>query len=331
MGAMKDPKDPYDVLGVAKNASEAEIKKAFRGLAKKFHPDADAGGGGGGAAKKRFQEINAAYEIVGDKEKRAQFDAGRIDMSGQPRPGFGQGFGGQGQGFEGFPFGKTGQAGQAGDFHFAWGGGNPRPGEAGFRAEDLFADLLGGLGGMGGRRGRAHMRAGEDITLTMTVSFEEAANGSVKRIQLPGGDVVDVRIPAGLKDGQQIRLKGRGGGGGNGGPSGDVLITVTVALDPRFTREGNDLRTDLMVSLKEAVLGGKVPVETLTGAVTLSIPPGSNSGSVLRLKGKGMPAHDGEAAGDLYVRLMVTLPEGGDAELKRFAEHWKRDYDPRRR
>jgi DnaJ-class molecular chaperone len=309
-------RDPYEVLGVSRSASETEIKKAFRTLAKKYHPDT---AGNSATAKKRFQEIGAAYEILGDKTKRAEFDGGRIDMGGHPKS----------SGFEGYPFGH----GKAEDFHFAWGGrGGPQSGggEEGFRAEDLFSDLLGGLG-VGGRRGRARPAPGHDFSMVMTVGFAEAAQGGVRRVQLPGGDAIDVKIPPGIKDGQQIRIKGRGTAGLNGGPPGDVMIQVTVAVDPRFERDGQDLKTDLSISLKEAVLGGKAPVETLSGAVTLSIPPGSNSGAVLRLKGKGLPAHDGEAAGDLYVRLMIVLPEGGNAELKRFAENWKTHYDPRRK
>jgi DnaJ-class molecular chaperone len=186
---------------------------------------------------------------------------------------------------------------------------------------------LGGLGERG--RGRAQPRAGQDFDVLTTVSFEEAANGGTRRVVLPNGEQIDVRIPAGLKDGQQIRLKGRGGAGRAGGPAGDVMIHVTVAPHPYFTREGRDLKIDLPVSLKEAVLGAKVPVRTLSGSVSLSIPPNTNSGKVLRLKGKGIPAQGKEPAGDLYVRLIVTLPDGEDADLKKFAENWRASYDPR--
>jgi DnaJ-class molecular chaperone len=161
------------------------------------------------------------------------------------------------------------------------------------------------------------------------VGFEEAAGGGTQRITLPDGKELDVRIPTGLKDGQQIRLKGQGGASRGGGPSGDILLTVTVAPHPTLTRDGNDLKMDLPVTLKEAVLGGKVTVPTLGGPVALTVPAGSNSGSVLRLKGKGVPAHGGEAAGNLYVRLVVSLPEKPDAALKQFAEKWESNYDPR--
>jgi len=161
------------------------------------------------------------------------------------------------------------------------------------------------------------------------VSFEEAAGGGTRRVVLPNGEQIDVKIPPGLKDGQQIRLKGRGGAGTGGGPPGDVMIHVTVAPHPYFTRDGNDLKIDLPISLQEAVLGGKVPVRTLSGTVSLSIPPNANSGKVLRLKGKGIAGHGSERTGDLYVRLIVTLPDDTDGELKRFVENWRTSYDPR--
>jgi len=311
-------RDPYSVLGVAKSASEAEIKKAFRALAKKHHPDTK---GGDETAQKKFQEISAAYDILGDKEKRAKFDRGEIDANGNPA---------YGAGFQGSPFGQGGGAGGTRDFHFTWanqGGGSGDTAE-GFRAEDIFADLFGG-----GRGRRTQARRGEDFDLAVTVSFSEAALGATRRVTLPDGRDLDVRIPTGLKDGQQIRLKGQGGPGGNGGPAGDVLLTISVASHPYFVRDGNDLRLDLPITLKEAVLGGKVTVPTLDGQVALTVPPNSNSGAILRLKGKGVPARGssagGEVAGDLYVKLVISLPDKPDAALKDFISQWQTDYDPR--
>lgn len=297
-------RDPYDVLGLNKNASQTDIKKAFRTLAKKYHPDA---AGNGPAAKRRFQEVSAAYEILGDAKKRADYDAGRIDREGHPR---------------------------AEEPPFSW-RGRASGGAEGFNPEDVFSDLFGGgsrfsgFGFGGGKQGRMGARAGQDYQMSMAASFREAAIGGTRRIRLADGAELDVRIPVGIRDGQQIRIKGRGGPGLYGGPPGDVLIEVKVEADPRFLRDGNDIKQDLPISLKESVLGAKVDVETLTGAVRLSVPAGSNSGTTLRLKGKGIPAHDGEAAGDLYVRLIVTLPTTPDGELTRFVERWRTEYDPR--
>jgi DnaJ-class molecular chaperone len=310
-------RDPYQVLGVSKTASEAEIKKAFRALAKKHHPDKH---GGDAAAQKRFQEISAAYDIVGDKEKRAKFDSGEIDAGGNPR-----GFDPGPQGFRSGPGG-----GGARDFGFNW---SNQGGEAaeGLRAEDIFADLLGGGLGGGGRRRRNAPRKGEDYALALTIGFEEAALGGTRRVILPDGRELDMRIPAGVKDGQQIRLKAQGAPGQNGGPAGDILLSVSVSPHPYMTREENNLRMDLPVTLREAVLGGKVTVPTLTGPVALTVPANSNSGATLRLKGKGIPAHGQAAAGDLYVRLVVSLPDMPDKKLREFAEHWESAYDPRAR
>jgi DnaJ-class molecular chaperone len=294
-------RNPYDVLGVPKTASEAEIKKAFRALAKKHHPDTHAGDAG---AKKRFQEISAAYDIAGDKEKRGKFDRGEIDESGNPR-----GFDPRaGAGFEGHPFagGASGGRGGPRDFQYTWTNQDADAAE-GFRAEDIFSDLLGGLGG--GRRRANQPRKGEDFAFNITISFDEAVTGGTRRITLPDSREVDVRIPVGVKDGQQIRLKGQGGPGVQGAPAGDMLLSVSVAPHPWLTRDGRDLRMDLPVTLKEAVLGGKVTVTTL--------------------KGKGVPAHGSDAAGDLYAKLVVTLPDKPDGELKEFVADWKADYDPR--
>jgi DnaJ-class molecular chaperone len=315
-------RDPYDVLGVSKSASEAEIKKAFRALAKKHHPDTAKGED----AKKKFQEISNAYDIVGDKEKRGKFDRGEIDASGNPR-----GFDPRG-GFRPGGFGGQGPAGGANprDFQYTWQNSGGEQAE-GFRAEDIFSDLLGGLGGRAKRRNQA--QRGDDYEMSITVGFEEAARGGTRRMTMPSGNDADVRIPAGVKDRQQIRLRGQGAPGRNGGPNGDLLLSVKIAPHPFMTRDGNDIRMDLPISLKEAVLGGKIPVPTLGGTVQLTIPANSNSGAVLRLKGKGIPGRGttgvGAETGDLYVHLAVTLPDKPDADLKKFAESWPATYDPR--
>jgi DnaJ-class molecular chaperone len=318
-------RDPYQVLGVARNASEADIKKAFRALAKKHHPDKHAGEA---AAQKKFQEISAAYDILGDKDKRAQFDAGAIGADGNPKGPFGPGGGfdpRQGGGFrQGSPFGFGGGGGSR-EFHFSFddaaesgGGGSP--------FEDIFAGMMGG-----GSRRASRAARGEDFTAQVTVSLAEAVAGGTRRVVMQNGEQIDVKIPIGVRDGQTIRVKGRGGAGRGGGPNGDVLLQVAVAAHPFIVRDGNDLRMDLPVTLKEAVAGGKVPVPTLTGTLALTVPAGSNTGTILRLKGKGVPAHGKTEAGDLYVRLVITLPEGPDAALKAFVESWNPSYDPRAR
>ena len=309
--------DPYKVLGVPKTASEAEIKKAFRSLAKKHHPDTHPGDE---KAKQRFQELSAAYDVVGDKDKRAKFDAGEIDGSGNAK-GFDPRAYGQG-GFRPGPFSRGGAPGGGErDFHFSWGQGEEQPG---FSAEDIFADILGG--GRGRGRQSARPARGEDFQIAVTVSFAEAIQGGTRRVVLQNGEQIDVKIPQGMRDGQQIRVKGRGGAGKNAGPAGDILIQVQVAAHPFISRDGNDLKMDLPVTLKEAVLGGKVPVPALGGTVNLTVPAGANTGTVLRLKGKGVP---GANPGDLYVRLVVALPDNPDTELKNFAEGWQAAYDPR--
>jgi DnaJ-class molecular chaperone len=308
-------RDPYEILGVSKTASEAEIKKAFRNLAKKHHPDTQTADKN---AQKKFQEISGAYDIVGDKEKRAKFDSGEIDAAGNPR-----GFDPR-QGGGGFrPGGPFGQGQGARDFHFTWDNAGANAQES-FSAEDIFADLLGGRG----RRGRTQPTRGEDFSVATTISFDEAAHGGTRRVVVPTGEQIDVKIPVGVKDGQHIRVKGRGGAGRNGGPAGDILIQISVAAHPTMTREGNDIRMELPITLKEAVLGGKVNVPTFTGVVALSVPAGSNTGTTLRLKGKGI-APPNAVAGDLYVKLVVTLPDKPDAELAKFIEGWSLDYDPR--
>jgi DnaJ-class molecular chaperone len=322
-------RDPYDVLGVSKSASAADIKSAFRKLAKKLHPDANKRDP---KAASRFAELNAAYEIVGDAEKRKAFDRGEIDAEGKPRfqgfEGFGAGagpgggFGGESV-FETFSFGPGG---------FQRSGGRARGGFGGF--EDILKDVFSGRGGRAGGgfqfEGEETQPAhGGDVVATVTITLAEAAKGTQRRVQLPTGKELEVKIPAGLAEGQQIRLKGQGVAGARGRP-GDVLITVSVAPHPLFERDGADLRLELPVTLYEAVLGGKVRVPTLDGAVELAIPASTNAGRTFRFKGKGFPTKDG--TGDLLATVRIVLPEGGDTELEELMRKWrdKRSYDPRK-
>jgi DnaJ-class molecular chaperone len=301
-------RDPYEVLGVSRTASEAEIKSAFRKLAKKHHPDTNADP----KAKERFNEANAAYEIVGDKAKRKQFDKGEIGADGKPR--FQGGFGG----FEGFGQRAGGpQAGAgAGARTFRWQtGGGAADGDP-FAADDILSDILGGFGR---QRQRTHAQRGEDIMATTAVTLEQLMRGEKVRVDLPTGRTVEVAIPPGTRTGQTIRLKGQGR---PGAPAGDAMVTVEFVSHPVFRVEGDTLRRDVSVTLDEAVLGAKVRVPTLEGPVTVSVPPNSSGGRALRLKGKGLPRAGGDH-GDLLVTLRIVLPEGGDAELEGLMKKWR--------
>jgi len=325
-------RDPYEVLGVTKSAGAAEIKSAFRRLAKKLHPDANKHDP---KAASRFAELNAAHEIVGDADKRKAFDRGEIDAEGKPRfqgfegfgprggAGAGGGFGPEGA-FETFSFGPEGMRRSGGNA-----GGR---GFAGF--EDILKDVFSGRGGGRGARGFQFEQddvavPGRDLTAALTITLAEAAKGAKKRVQLPTGKEVDVKIPAGIDEGKQMRLKGQGLGG-PGGQAGDLLITISIAPDPLFQRDGADLRLDLPVTLYEAVLGAKVRVPTLEGAVELAIPPGTNAGRTFRLKGKGFPTK--ERKGDLLATVRLVLPEGNDSDLEALMRRWRdtKPYDPRR-
>lgn len=305
-------RDPYDILGVPRNASVAAIKSAYRKLAKKHHPDNNKDDP---KAADRFSEVNSANEIIGDEDKRKQFDRGEIDADGKPR-------------FQGFP-GRG--AGPGGGFEqFRGGGGTPfSTGGGGF--EDILSSMFGGAAGArGARRGpggsafqTADMGADFDVAVSMTVSLEEAAQGGERRVRLPNGKELNVKIPAGVVAGQQIRLRGQGESAPGHRP-GDLLITVAVAPHPHFKVEGQDLRADLPITLYEAVLGGKVRVATLGGAVELSIPKNTSSGRTFRLKGKGLPKAG--SAGDLFVTTRIMLPDGNDAELEALMEKWRADH-----
>ncbi len=307
-------RDPYQVLGVSRTASESEIKSAFRKLAKKHHPDQSKDP----RAKERFAEVNLAYEIVGDKDKRGRFDRGEIDADGKPRF----------QGFEGF---TRGSHPGAGGRTFRWSGGGPGGGFGGagggeFSADDILSDILGGFGrgAAGGARGGARPQAqrGQDVTATAAVTLEQIVHGEKVRVDLPTGRTVEISVPVGTRPGQVIRLKGQGQPGALGGQAGDALVTIEFVPHPLFKVEGDTLRRDLAVTLDEAVLGAKVRVPTLDGPVTLSVPPKSSGGRALRLKGKGLPRNGG-GRGDLLVMLRIVLPEGGDAELEALMKKWR--------
>ena len=295
-------KDPYEVLGVGRDASADAIRKAYRRLAKENHPDLKPGDS---SAEKRFLEAQTAYDIVGDKDKRARFDRGEIDAEGRER------------------------AEQPSYRHYADAGADhPYHSADGFAdMGDIFADLFGGA--QGGER-TIRMRGG-DARYTFDVDFLDAAKGTKTRITMPDGKALDLTIPAGLRDGQVLRLKGKGAPGLGGGPAGDALVTVHVRPHPLFRRQGDDIHLELPVALHEAVLGSKVRVPTIDGPVTMNIPKGSNTGTRLRLKGRGVAGGKAGARGDQHVTLKVMLPEHSDPDLESFLGDWSKEhgYDPR--
>jgi DnaJ-class molecular chaperone len=321
-------RDPYEVLGVAKGADAAAIKSAFRKQAKKLHPDANKQDP---KAASKFAELNAAYEILGDEDKRKAFDRGEIDAEGKPRF---QGFAGAGaqpggrEGFESFTWGSDGFQRRGGR-----GGAGARGG-----FEDILKDMFGNMSGRRGARGAAGMEfepeesgsgRGADISADITITLPEAANGGSKRLRLSNGKELDVKIPAGLTDGQTIRLKGQGVPGPDGS-TGDLLIRIAIASHPIFKLDGINLRLDLPVTLYEAELGAKVRVPTLDGAVDLTIPPKTNSGRTFRLKGKGIASKQG--TGDLFATVLIMLPERSDPEFDQLMRKWRdsHPYNPRR-
>lgn len=311
-------RDPYEVLGVPRSASAAAIKSAYRKLAKKHHPDSNKNDP---KASAKFAEINSANEILGDEDKRKQFDRGEIDADGKPR-------------FQGFPGGGAGRAGPGGfeSYSFRSGGGPGAGGAGGF--EDILNSMFGGAarGARGGGNPFEFDNGGVgvdlDLNVSMTVTLEEAVNGGEKRIRLPSGRELNVKIPAGVAAGQQIRLKGQGESAPGHKP-GDLLISIQIAPHPHFKIDGSDLRLDLPITLYEAVLGAKVRVPTLGSAVELSVPKNTSSGRTFRLKGKGLPKSGG--SGDLFVTTRIMLPDGNDAELETLMTKWRdrHPYNPR--
>lgn len=310
---MATARDPYQVLGVDRGASEEEIKRAYRRLAKELHPDLHPGKPG---IEQRFKEVTAAYHLLVDPERRARYDRGEIDAAGarRPEPGFYRTYADAAEGAKYHPWEEAGPFTDI---------------------DDLLREAFGRAAPGAGARARGGFRVrmpGADVTVGLSIGFLEAANGTRKRITLPHDRTVEVDIPAGLADGQVLRLKGEGLPGTGGAPAGDAFVEVHVAPHPHFRREGNDIHLRLPVTLAEAVLGARVRVPTISGWVSLSVPKGSNTGTRLRLKGKGIrDAHTG-ARGDQHVTLEVVLPESVDPGLERLAGEWARahPYNPRR-
>lgn len=294
-------RDPYEVLGVSRAASAEEIKKTYRKLARTLHPDLNPGDT---KAEERFKEVTAAYDLLSDDERRRRFDRGEINPDGSEKMRN--------------PWGNTrGASGYAGN-RTGFGFDNM------FSEDDLFSEMFRSASrGTGGRQHTAP-RKGADIHYSMTVTFEEAALGTAKTITLTNGKKISVKVPPACEDGKSLRLKGMGSPGQAGGNDGDALVEITVAQHPLFRREKQDVIADLPVTLKEAVLGAKVVVPTVDGKVTVTIPEGSNSGTTLRLRGKGIPAAgNSEAArGDQLVRLRITLGDSTDPALRDFLSGW---------
>ena len=302
--------DPYTELGVSRSASPDEIRKAFRKLAKMLHPDRNPGDK---AAEDRFKRVSAAFDILGDPEKKAKFDRGEMDNDGQAARGYHPGGGYAGAG--GFPGGGETRF-EGGDF------------------DDILSQVFGRSRAGGGFRGgeRAPPMRGADVKARLEIDLEDSINGGVKRISFPDGRTLEVTITKGAVDGQVLRLKGQGQKGRGGAP-GDALIELSIREHPIYRREESNLHMDLPVSVPDAVLGGRVDAPTPEGNVSLTVHPGSNTGTVLRLKGRGAVNPLSGQRGDLFARLVVVLPEGADPELTRIAERWRqeRPYKPQLR
>jgi DnaJ-class molecular chaperone len=295
--------DPYSTLGVNKDATQADIQKAYRRLAKKLHPDLNPGDK---TAEDKFKDVSVAYDLLNDPDKRARFDRGEIDASGneRPRQQYYRDFADQG----------------------SWSAYTSNAGFSDFGEYAGTEDILSEIFGRAGRAGRR--RRGQDVHYHLDLSFLDAVNGGKQSIVLPDGATLDVNIPPGMRDGQILRLKGKGRPAAGDGPPGDALIEISVQPHPYFTRKGDDICLDLPISLKEAVLGGKVKVPTPSGTVTASVPKWSNTGRVLRLKGRGVARADG-SKGDEYVTLKLVLPQRPDRALERFVAQWQPADSPR--
>ncbi|MDY0871508.1 DnaJ C-terminal domain-containing protein [Dongia rigui] len=296
--------DPYKTLGVGRLATADELKKAYRKLAKKLHPDLNPGDK---KIEAQFKEVSAAYDMLSDAEKRRRYDRGELDDNGNPRPGF--------QG--GHPWGaRPGGAAGAGRARTAKDFGLDESDN-----DEIFKDFF-GFG-----RGRANFKMrGADVTYRLEVDFIDAAVGAKKRVNLTDGKTIDVTLPAGTEDGAQLRLKGQGMPGQGGAANGDAFVEVSVKAHPYFERDGFDILLECPISLPEAVLGGTIEVPTVDGRVALKVPVGSNSGTQLRLKGKGILNAKTKQRGDQYVRFVVTLPKNGDADLEKAIGEWAKTH-----
>lgn len=310
--------DPYSILGVPRTASEKDIKSAYRTLAKELHPDRNADKPN---AAERFAQVTQAYDLLSDKDKRARFDRGEIDADGNPTGPFGFG-GGSGGGFAGA------QRGYRHDGFEGFGGGS---GSEGLDLGDIFEGLFGGRGGMGGGAGGGARRRpaprGANVTYTLKVPFSEAACRTPKRVTLADGKTIDLKLPPGLVDGQQVRLGGKGEQGPGG--FGDAIVTIEILPSPYFERDGDNILLEVPISLNEAIEGAKVRIPTVEGPVMMTVGPGSSSGKVLRLKGRGFTRKNGER-GDQLVTLLVDVPTD-DADLKARLEGWQDSRDLRAR
>ncbi len=290
--------DPYTVLGVAKDASDEEIRRAFRRLAKELHPDVRPNDQ---ASADRFRGVSAAYEIVGDPDKRRRFDRGEIDATGEPR-------------------------------RRQYAGGGPGPGGPGdIGLGDIFSDLFGNRGGARGPGGGFSLR-GQDMRYTLEIEFLEAVLGAKKRVTMPEGGQLDLNVPEGVVDGQVLRLKGKGGPGIRGGDAGDAMVEIRVRAHPDFRRENDEILLDVPIAIDEAVLGARIEVQTAAGRVALTIPKGTSSGRAFRLKGKGVRNAATGATGDQIVTVRIVLPDPVDESLAYFLTEWRKKnaYDPRR-
>ncbi|MEO1543141.1 MAG: DnaJ C-terminal domain-containing protein [Pseudomonadota bacterium] len=315
--------DPYQVLGVDRAAADDDIRRAFRKLAKAYHPDLNPADT---AAAEQFRKLSAAYDIIGDPPRRRQFDSGEIDASGQPKAQYG--------------YGRSWADAAHGP------GAGPGAGYGSFNGfSEIFEDVFGqrtaaGAGPRGGfsqggdfagSYARADVaKSGSDVRYGLEIDLLEALEGTKKRVTMPGGGVLDLTVPAGIEHGQILRLRGKGGAGTNGGASGDALVEIKVRPHKLFSRVGNDIHAEAPVTIDEAVLGGRIEVSTVSGRVQLTLPPGTANGRVFRLKGKGVGGLPGKKAGDHFVTIRVVMPDTVDDDLRDFFQTWRTDhsYEP---